>query len=211
MGKIANTIIFILLAYIIPLLGKPQLIVHYKILILIAAAAIVFLTQPGFKAEDAKDKKKQDQNSVWIILGLSLSAAILPVVEWAYWHPGRHHDWALSLGLLMIVGGVSLRVWAIQTLGDFFTATVQITTEHQLITRGPYAWVRHPSYLGAFLAMVGCAIILESWWVLPGVIAMMLYAYYVRIKHEEETLVNSFGEAYQAYQQQTARLIPFIW
>jgi protein-S-isoprenylcysteine O-methyltransferase Ste14 len=211
MSKIVNTIVFVLLAYVVPLLGQPRLIFHYKMLILIAAAITVFLTQPGFKAEEAKEKKKQDQNTVWLILCLSLAAAILPVVEWAYWHPDRHHNWALLLGLLMIIGGVGLRVWAIQTLGKFFTATVQITEQHQLIITGPYSLVRHPSYLGAFLAMLGCATVLEAWWVFPLVVIVMLYAYYVRIKHEEHTLVNTFGKAYEEYQQNTARLIPLIW
>lgn len=211
MGKIINTVIFIVLGYILPLIGRPALIIHYKVLILIAAAVIVFLTQPGFKAQDAKTQRADDQNTVWLILLLSLSAVVLPVVEWGYWHPERHHTWAFILGLSLIIMGIGLRVYAIRWLGKFFTATVEIKTAHKLVTDGPYTWIRHPSYTGAFMAILGCPVLLESWYALPFSVLAMLYAYYFRIEHEEAALIRSFGKEYEQYQTNTKRMIPLVW
>ena len=211
MGKIVNTVMFLVLGYVVPLLGAPGRILDLRIGILMLASILIFLTQPGFQAQEARTKKSSDQNSVWLILGLSLASVILPVVEWGYGHPDRFNTEIAVLGVLLIVVGLSIRIWAIRTLGKFFTATVQIKEQHQLVTHGPYSLVRHPSYLGAFLGIFGCAVILESWWMLPLSVIAMLFAYDVRIKHEERALIASFGKKYEQYRQQTKRMIPFIW
>ena len=211
MGKIINTMAFITLAYLLPLAGRPALIVHYKIVILLGAALAVFLTQPGFNFKEARNEQERDRNSVLIILLLSLFSAAIPVMEWAYWHPGRHSAVAVGAGLALILSGVTIRVWAIRTLGAFFTATVQIMGEHRLVRKGPYRLVRHPSYLGAFMATLGCAILLQSWLGLFLAAAMMLLAYSIRIKVEEEALVKAFGGQYAAFQQEAKKMIPFVW
>ena len=83
--------------------------------------------------------------------------------------------------------------------------------EHRLVRKGPYRLVRHPSYLGAFMATLGCAILLQSWLGLFLAAAMMLLAYSIRIKVEEEALVKAFGEQYVAFQQEAKKMIPFVW
>lgn len=211
MGKTINTVLFLVLGYVIPLLGVPHLILDKKILLLMVASVVVFLTQPGLKAEEAKSEQAKDQNTVWLILGLSLISVALPVIEWGYFHPGQHNSTAFFTGLTLIVIGVGIRVWAIQFLGRFFTATVQIKDTHQLVQSGPYALVRHPSYLGAFIAIMGCAVILEAWYTMPVAFAAMIYAYYVRIEKEEAALMKMFGQRYADYRQQTQRLFPYIW
>lgn len=211
MIKLKNTLLFLALAYLLPLSLRPELILHYKILILMGAAVLVFLTQPSFEGQEAKDHKADDQNSVFLILLLSLLAAAIPVAEWGYWHPARHHTGFFLAGLGLIVLGTGLRIWAIRTLGRFFTPTVQIQEGHQLIEHGPFAWVRHPSYTGALTTALGSAVLLESWWGLLVAAVCMMTAYHVRITAEEKALVRNFGPAYQAYQRRSKRLIPGIW
>ena len=211
MEKIKNTLLFIALAYALPLAFRIELLLHYKVLLLIATAVTIFLTQPGFAKDEAKTHRADDRNSVFAILLLSLLATALPVAEWAYLHPERHHNHWLAIGLLIIVAGTGIRIWAIQTLGRFFTATVQIQDGHQLIQDGPFRLVRHPSYLGALLTAVGSAVLLESWWSLPVAVALMMAAYYLRITAEEQALLRNFGPAYREYQRKSRRLIPGIW
>lgn len=211
MGKIKNTALFLLLAYMLPLAMRPSLLLDYRILFLMLAAVTVFLTQPGFEVEEAERDRTADNNSVLFILVLSVLAIALPVIEWGYFHPGRAHLHWIIAGGIIVTAGTGLRIWAIQTLGRFFTATVQIQEEHQLIQHGPFRYIRHPSYTGALLTAVGGAIVLESWFGLLIATACMLYAYYVRITAEETALVSKFGQRYQDYQQQSSRLIPGIW
>lgn len=211
MGKIKNTVLFLLLAYLLPLALQPSLLLDYRILFLMLAAVTVFLTQPGFEVEEAERDRTADNNSVIFILVLSVLAIAVPVIEWGYFHPERAHLHWIIVGRVIVIAGTGLRIWAIQTLGRFFTATVQIQEEHQLIQHGPFRHIRHPSYTGALLTAAGGAIVLESWFGLLIATACMLYAYYVRITAEEAALVSKFGQRYQDYQHQSSRLIPGIW
>lgn len=211
MGKIKNTLLFLLLGYGLPLAFQPALLLDYRIIFLMAAAVTVFLTQPGFEVEEAERDRSADNNSVLFILILSVLAIALPVLEWGLFHPDSFHWlWVITGGTIVIMG-TTLRIWAIQTLGKYFTATVQIQKEHELIQHGPFQFIRHPSYTGAFLTAIGGAIVLESWIGLPIAAACMLYGYYVRITAEEKALVGKFGKQYLEYQQHSSRLIPGIW
>ena len=62
-----------------------------------------------------------------------------------------------SAGVVLFVAGLILRWWAIIILGRFFTVDVTIEKDHELVERGPFRIVRHPSYTGVLLAFVGLA------------------------------------------------------
>ena len=160
MKRLVNTLFFILLAYIIPLLWRIELLTHYKIIILVLACVVVFLTQPTFDLEKAQSRQDTDKNSVFLILALSVIGIAAPIVEWAYFKSDIHSVGWMIPGISLLVLGISLRIWAIRVLGKHFTPTVEITANHTLVKSGPYALVRHPSYLGAFLAFIGSAVIL---------------------------------------------------
>ncbi|WP_207632531.1 methyltransferase family protein [Foetidibacter luteolus] len=200
------------MSQIIPLLFAPALIVRYNNLVVIAANILIWLTQPPVLPGETKANQERDKYSVLLILGISLLCVSSSIIEWAYFNNGNpaFNGWSV-LGLALLFGGIAFRAAAVQTLGRHFTATVQIKEDHQLITRGPYAIVRHPSYLGAWLALTGCGVFLHS--VLGTLLAVfgMLYAYYIRISVEETALIDTFGEKYKAYQKTKARLIPYIW
>lgn len=138
-------------------------------------------------------------------------SVIAPIVDWAYFSDHTYTKWVSWAGLIMIAIGIAFRALSVRTLGKHFTATVQLKHDHQLIINGPYSIVRHPSYLGALLAIVGSAVYLNS---LIGVIiscTAMMIAYYIRIKVEEEALISMFGDRYHQYSRTTKKLIPFLW
>lgn len=211
MKKYLPTTIFILLGYILPLLGRIDLFLHYKFQLLLVACIIIFATQPRLNIEEAQNKKATDQNSFFIIFILSLVSIIAPIIEWAYFKPEVDGLSGLIPGLLILSLGILLRFWAIRILGRFFTLTVQVRQDHALVQSGPYALIRHPSYCGAFLAFIGSAIILEAWWGLIIAAIAMLIAYSIRIKSEETMLVDTFGKQYEKYQTETKKMIPFVW
>jgi hypothetical protein len=65
--------------------------------------------------------------------------------------------------VILFAAGLLLRWWAIITLGRFFTVDVTIEKDHELVERGPFRIVRHPSYTGVLLAFVGYALSLRNW------------------------------------------------
>lgn len=211
MDKWINTAVFLLLGYLLPCLGKPEMLGDFRLWLLMLACAVVFFTQPSFTRQEAKAQEAEDRSSVWIILLLSLVAIVVPILEWRFFHFEQLHAGAVGMGLFIILLGIGVRVWAINTLGKYFTATVTIQNEHRLVQQGPYQLVRHPSYLGAFLAFVGSAVVLESWYGLIISIICMLLAYHYRIVQEEKALVGAFGQEYRLFQQKTKKMIPYIW
>ena len=212
MKRLVLGIIFVCLSQIIPLLFVPDLIIRYNNLVVVLANILMWLTQPPVSPNETKANRSRDKYSVLLILIISLLCVASSIIEWAYINKGDSSFSVFSvIGLLLLFGGILFRAVAIKTLGAHFTATVQIKEDHQLITKGPYSIVRHPSYLGAWLSITGCTIFLHS--VVGTFLSIfgMFYAYYIRIRVEETALVDTFGEKYKAYQKTKARLIPYIW
>ncbi len=212
MRKLLLASISNILMIILPLLGKPALMLNGKILFIVAGSIFMWLTQPPVSARETSDQKNSDRFSVLLILLMCVVSVVVPVTDWAYFKGASTHiSFFTYLGAAMIVAGLAFRAWAVNTLGKYFTATVQIVDDHKLIRTGPYGIVRHPSYAGAFIALTAGGVILES--LIGFVISCMAMftAYYVRIRIEEKELVSRFGNDYVAYQQDTKMIIPYVF
>lgn len=139
-----------------------------------------------------------------------LPLAIPALAAWG----GRTGTWSLPapqvvgwVGVGVAVLGLSLRVAAMRQLGARFSPLVALQQDHTLETRGWYAHVRHPGYLGAIAASLGTAVAFGSAVALPWV-AVMLAVQVARIRREETLLAGRFGEAWIAYASRTGALWP---
>ncbi len=212
MKKIVLSIISNIIMVFLPLLGNPSLILNPKIIVIIIGSVCVWLTQPAFSVAETSEKKQSDKFSVILILSMSLISGVVPILDWAYFNGDKNNfSWMTVTGVIMIVTGVLFRAWSVRTLGKYFTPTVQIKDEHQLIRSGPYRIIRHPSYFAAFLSMAGAAVLLESLTGIAVTVIAMSFAYYVRIGIEEQKLIEHFGNRYREYMLDTKRIIPFVF
>ena len=111
--------------------------------------------------------------------------------------------------LLYSIGGV-LRLAPVFVLGRRFSGLVAIQPEHHLVTGGLYGVIRHPSYLGLIIAVLGWGLAFRSG---VGVIiaVSMLVVLLARIDAEERLLSETFGREYQAYRARTWRLVPYVY
>jgi protein-S-isoprenylcysteine O-methyltransferase Ste14 len=140
---------------------------------------------------------------------LGIGLAFLAVYRHAAAIPG---GWApLVLGELVFIAGLILRFWAVLTLGRFFKITVSIQEGHRVIRSGPYRLLRHPSYSGVLLALLGLSLALGTWLGLLAVIVLPLIGVLIRIRVEEAALIDALGSDYVSYAEKTRRLIPGIW
>lgn len=114
-------------------------------------------------------------------------------------------------GLALMSGGLALRFWAIRVLARFFTVDVNIQEGHELIRRGPYRLLRHPSYTGSLMTFLGFGLALGNAWSLPLLLAPVILAFVWRMRVEERVLAEAFPAQYPDYAQRTKRLIPFVW
>lgn len=210
--KIGFTLVTIFIAMILPLIGNLERLLDYRIGIIVIAIFLLNLTQPAFSIKEQREHQQSDRSSILLILVMSVCGLVLLMLQWGYWPSSLpDHSWPVWLGLLMIITGLYIRISAIRYLGRYFTANVQSVEAHRLITDGPYSTVRHPSYLGALLILTGFPVLLGS---LPCFLLsciLMLIAYHKRIKVEETLLMELFREDYKQYQQNTYRIIPYVW
>lgn len=213
-NKLISIAVIYLLSFILPLAANIQLLLSFQVILLTLMSIIIIFTQPAWSIRESREQKDKDQNSIWIIALGGILCQIFSVSEWVYFRRAFHEfrfDTLTSIGLFLIVGGMIFRIWCIYTLGKFFTSTVQTQTKHQIITTGAYSYLRHPSYLGAYLSIIGSSFFLHAYIGILFSALIMFGVYYYRIKVEEAALVREFGEQYRNYQKLTKRLFPFIY
>ena len=75
---------------------------------------------------------------------------------------------------------------------------------------GPYKLIRHPSYTGGLLILIGLGLALQSWGAVLITLLILSLAYGYRIHVEEKLLVTELGDEYIDYMKRTKRLIPYI-
>ena len=156
---------------------------------------------------------RQDRSTLRILWLVIMGSVVAGVYLTRHWQVAAFPDRHLCrmIALLLFLPGIALRWWAIVTLGRFFTVDVQIAKDHELVERGPFRLVRHPSYTGVLLAFVGFAFSLANWAALL-VIVLPIFAAFLRLMNvEEQALTEALGERYVGYMRRTKRLVPGVY
>jgi protein-S-isoprenylcysteine O-methyltransferase Ste14 len=141
--------------------------------------------------------------SVFILLAAGLDALF-------HWLP----DFSLGLellGLTLIVLGYGLGSYGLIE-NAFFSGTVRLQPErgHTVISSGPYAWVRHPGYLGSLIANIGIPLLLDSAWAFIPVIVIAFF--FILRTHLEDRFLRANLPGYSEYAKKVRyRLLPGIW
>lgn len=120
-----------------------------------------------------------------------------------------HTTLVYSLGLALAVLGAALAIYSRWLLGKNWSATVQLKQNHELITAGPYGFVRHPIYSGLLLLFLGNALMVGDWRGLLAV-AIVFASFWRKLRIEEAWLSERFGEQYRSYQARTKALVPAV-
>ena len=105
--------------------------------------------------------------------------------------------------------GIGLAVWARVYLGRNWSPRPAVKEHHELVTTGPYAYVRHPIYTGIMLATLGTALLGIFLGIVMFIVISIIFA--LRIGKEEKLMLELFPRQYPAYQKRTKRLVPFVW
>lgn len=119
--------------------------------------------------------------------------------------PERHGIGGAGVALTAV--GVILAAWARRVLGRNWSGAVMLKEGHELISRGPYARIRHPIYTGVDLAVLGTALAVAQW---RGAVAFVLAVAmpYQKARTEEAWLTRDFGVAFEAYRARTGMFLP---
>ena len=185
---------------------------HQKLLAIVSAVWVLSEVVLAIIRRRATKGASQDRGS-FTLLWIALVAGIIAASRVQFFPPTRMPNVSAFFwtGIALIVIGIVVRVVAIATLGRMFTVQVTIQQDHQLIDRGIYSKVRHPSYTGSLLSFAGLGLAFGNWLSLALVLLGALVGLLYRIRVEEAALLGHFGDQYRAYSARTKRLIPGIY
>jgi len=121
-----------------------------------------------------------------------------------------HTDGVKVTGTALCGLGFALAIWARKHLGKNWSREPSIQAGHELVTSGPYQFVRHPIYTGILAAIFGSALVVDSM-VWPIMFVGLFLMFVWRVKAEEEFMLQLFPQQYPEYKKRTSALIPFVW
>jgi protein-S-isoprenylcysteine O-methyltransferase Ste14 len=178
-------------------------------------AVIVFvLDELWIAARTAGSRAPRRDRGSKTVISLGIFVAVLLAVLLSSRSSGGTMSWPwvpYCLGAALVVAGVAIRVWAVLTLGRWFTTVVRVADDQEIVSDGPYRWVRHPSYLGLLVALAGLGLMLTNWGSLAVAVLLPLATLVWRIRVEEHALREGLGAAYGDYAAGRKRLLPGIW
>jgi protein-S-isoprenylcysteine O-methyltransferase Ste14 len=159
------------------------------------------------KRDVSTQGKKTSDSATCQLYGFGQALTVLT----ALWLPSgwRVPNLAHFVGICSFLVGVCYRLWAIRTLGQYYSHRVQTVAQHRVVASGPYRFTRHPAYAGMIIANAGISMYFFNW-VTAGVFLVVLVpAILLRIRIEERTLIDI--EGYAEFAQKRKRLFPAIW
>jgi protein-S-isoprenylcysteine O-methyltransferase Ste14 len=150
-----------------------------------------------------------------VLLAFAWIGFLIPliwVVSPAFWFA------EYPLRLAPLVGGVACLVvglWLFYRshadLGAYWSVTLEVRENHQLITHGVYQSVRHPMYSALLVYAIGQALVLPNWVAGPAYLLVIAILFSFRVGPEEKMMLETFGDKYSAYMKKTKLLIPHVW
>lgn len=153
-----------------------------------------------------------DKGSIWflfILIGIGYFLSF----RFGMTKIGRIYHWGFffAAGVSLIIIGLIIRIYAINTLKQHFTYVVTKIENHELIETGLYKVIRHPGYLGQLFIFIGTAVSFSNWLSVLSMTIAVSIGYLYRIRIEERFMVEQMGQKYPDYQNRTKKLIPFVY
>jgi protein-S-isoprenylcysteine O-methyltransferase Ste14 len=178
------------------------------------AAEVLRQRRRGISRSLVTSSADRDPASVRLLALTWWPAGIAAIAE-AAWLPRLDisQKWARPYpvaGVVVAGTGVALRQWSITTLGRFFVGHVLVQPGQTVVSSGPYRWLRHPSYTGQWLEMIGIGLATGNAASMATCVLMPLIGITARINGEERELLAELP-GYREYIQGRSRLIPHIW
>jgi protein-S-isoprenylcysteine O-methyltransferase len=195
--------------YLVPLILNPNRLLHPGPWFVLAIAVVMLGSQPQVRASEALARAGSDRGSALAIFVTMIAAQLAASIDFAL-RPLPPAGATMVAGMSLAVGGLAIRLWAIRTLGTWFTSTVRVVDGQEVVRAGPYRWLRHPSYAGAVLIASGSCLALGSLIGVALVAVVCLPAYLYRIGVEERVLETRLGIAYRDYREASWALVPGI-
>jgi protein-S-isoprenylcysteine O-methyltransferase Ste14 len=124
------------------------------------------------------------------------------------WSTLRLPAWLRWASAGLAIACLPLLEWVFVSIGANISETVLTKSTHQLVSHGPYRWIRHPLYAFASLEFLALSLLSGNWFMLTLAGAALLIFRFVVIPKEERNLVRAFGSRYAEYRTRTGAVLP---
>jgi protein-S-isoprenylcysteine O-methyltransferase Ste14 len=114
-----------------------------------------------------------------------------------------------GVGMALFLIGLGLAVWARVHLGRNWGTPMSEKLDAELVTTGPYRYIRNPIYSGIILAGIGTTVAISLYWLVAVVLMGAYFVYSATV--EEQTMERLFPTTYPEYKRSTKMLIPFVF
>jgi protein-S-isoprenylcysteine O-methyltransferase Ste14 len=164
----------------------------------------------GWLAAAVRVKSGRTRFGGYIGSRIAIAVLIVGLNRVHAFHGTSPHDTALDVvGLALWVSGLGFAIWARVYLGRNWGTPMSQKESPELVTSGPYRWVRNPIYSGIILALFGTALAVDLQWL---IVAVLIGGYFVySAVMEQRFMAEQFPDTYPAYRSSTKMLIPFVF
>lgn len=177
------------------------------------AAWQVFEIVSGRARKSADPKKARDRGSYWFLISM-IWVGIFLAFTFCFGLQRAFIPWMRTeiffVGIALMWAGIAFRWYCMRVLGRYFTYQVDVHAGQTVVEAGPYRYIRHPSYAGALITVIGLGLTLGNWGSLVALVVCVAIGYAYRIRVEEAALVSALGQPYSDYMSRTSRLVPFV-
>jgi protein-S-isoprenylcysteine O-methyltransferase Ste14 len=186
---------------------EPHNILFYIITLLWNLEFVIFRSK--FKGENYSDKQSFKTILVVVVTIIAgsigynlLGLFVLPEATFIYFN---------YFGIFLYIVGITLRYSASIKLGKYFTRDVEVSSNQELISTGPYRFLAHPLYLGLFLLVLAVPVYFGQLVWIFGALFFFGRVILNRMKSEEKALEASLGETYVTWRSKRYRFIPWVY
>ncbi len=165
------------------------------------------------KAEKMNVRRVTSQETIILFL-LLIAMLILPLVyvfsNWLAFANYTLPAWTGWLGVIILAGALFVFWRAHADLGLNWSPTLEIREKHELITKGIYGFIRHPMYASQWLWIIAQPLLLQNW--IAGWLNFLIFIvfYALRVKAEEQLMIEQFGDDYRAYMKKVGAVFPKV-
>ena len=194
----------------IELICRIILIALYSLFSIIRIEYYRRARKTGYKTVIEEKRRYAIWLSVFICYEVFTFFAYILFPETLAWAALHLPQWSRLAGACIGVLALLWFVWIHQTLGNNLSVRIRIKDSQQLVTNGPYRWVRHPMYTAFYLLHVAAFLLTANWFIGVTWMAGLTAIIFLRVSREEAMLLARFGDAYSIYAENTGRFLPRI-
>lgn len=164
------------------------------------------------RKQEKMSERRVTNQEIFILVLLFLGGFVVPILyavtNWLDFANYRLPTWTGWLGVLILAGGLFIFWRAHADLGLNWSPSLEIREKHELITRGIYGLIRHPMYASQWLVALAQPLLLQNW--IAGFLNLLAFIpfYFLRVKAEEQMMLERFGEQYRSYMRKVGGVIP---